>query len=74
MNTQKTTVDWLRFRAQAEPRDVLEALKPMYPHTSNARQGLSLVYLDRGLLGFKQGAAICFGAVSYTHLRAHETS
>jgi DNA relaxase NicK len=63
MNAQKTTVDWLRFRAQAEPREVLEALKPMYPVTRELRSGLSLVHLDRGLLGFKQGAAICFGDI-----------
>lgn len=30
MNIQKTTVDWLTFRTQAEPRDVLEAIAPMF--------------------------------------------
>lgn len=55
MTTQKTTVDWLRFRAQANPLDALEALKPLYgdigPH-------LRLQPLERGILGFQSGFTI----------------
>lgn len=59
MSLQATTVDWLRFRVQAEPRDVIEALKPMY-------EGLvikppSLNHLSRGMLGFQQAAQIILG-------------
>lgn len=58
MNPQKTTVDWLRFRSQTEPLAALEALKPMYgslgPH-------LRLMPLQRGILGFRQGATINIG-------------
>ena len=55
MNTQKTTVDWLRFRVQAEPRDVLQALKPMFPEVGSR---LRLNHLPRGVMGFQQGAQI----------------
>lgn len=55
MTPQKTTVDWLRFRTKTEPRDALEALRPLYgewgPH-------LRLMPLQRGILGFQQGATI----------------
>ena len=55
MSPQKTTVDWLRFRTQTEPRDVLEALRPMY---GSAGPGLKLQHLNRGIMGFQQGAVI----------------
>lgn len=58
MSPQKTTVDWLRFRTQAEPRDVLEALRPMYGVIG---PGLKLQHLQRGIMGFQQGAAIHVG-------------
>lgn len=58
MIPQKTTVDWLRFRAQAEPRDILHSMRPMFGEFSKA---LKLVHLDRGLLGFQQGAQILLG-------------
>jgi len=52
----KTTVDYLRFRTQAEPREALQALKPMFgslgPH-------LRLKPLERGVLGFQQAALVC---------------
>ncbi len=51
----KTTVDWLRFRTQAEPLQALQALRGLYgdlgPH-------LRLQHLPRGILGFEQGAQI----------------
>lgn len=56
MNPQKTTVDWLRFRSQAEPRDILQSLKPMF---GNDAQHLHFKHLDRGILGFQQAAQIC---------------
>ena len=32
MTTQatKTTIDWLRVRVKAEPRDILQAMRPMF--------------------------------------------
>jgi DNA relaxase NicK len=58
MQTQKTTIDWLRFRSQAEPRDILQTLKPMF---GNDASSLRLNHLDRGILGFQQAAQICIG-------------
>jgi phage replication initiation protein len=55
MTPQKTTVDWLRFRTQTEPRDVLEALRPMYGHLG---EYLQFRHLDKGILGFQRGAHI----------------
>jgi phage replication initiation protein len=58
MTTQKTTVDWLRFRTQAKPREGLEALRAMYgdlgPH-------LTLKLGQRGVLGFQQAAQLMIG-------------
>lgn len=58
MNSQKTTIDWLRFRTQTEPRDILEALRPMYGMSG---PGLKLQHLQRGIMGFQQGANIQIG-------------
>lgn len=58
MNTQKTTIDWLRFRVQAEPRDVLKALQPMFGNGRLEGRGLALMPLERGILGFQQASAI----------------
>jgi len=58
MTPQKTTVDWLRLRVQAEPRDILQALKPMY---GEAGPILTLKHLPRGIMGFQQGANLCLG-------------
>lgn len=58
MTHQKTTVDWLRFRTQTEPRDVLHALKPMF---GDLGTHLKLQHLQRGILGFQQGATINIG-------------
>lgn len=60
MTTQKTTVDWLRIRTQCEPREALEALKPMFGACGSL---LHLEHLQRGILGFQQGAAIHVGDV-----------
>lgn len=61
MTPQKTTVDWLRFRTQAEPRAVLEAMRPMFGADRLVGNLLNMVHLDRSILGFQQGAALCFG-------------
>lgn len=58
MTIQKTTVDWLRFRAQASPPEALEALKPMY---GDLGQHLRLQPLERGILGFQSGYTINIG-------------
>lgn len=55
MNTQKTTIDYLRFRTQAEPREALEALKPMF---GTLGSDLRLKPLERGSMGFQQAAQI----------------
>lgn len=58
MTAQKTTVDYLRFRAQAEPRAVLEALRPMF---GGVGQHLGLKHLQRGSMGFQQASQIVVG-------------
>lgn len=58
MNPQKTSIDWLRFRAQAEPRDILQSLKPMFGDSASL---LRLNHLNKGILGFQQGAQIVIG-------------
>ena len=51
----KTTIDYLRFRTKAEPREALEALRPMFgTHGTN----LSIHSLERGALGFQQAAMV----------------
>jgi phage replication initiation protein len=52
---QKTTIDWLRFRTQAEVREGLEALRPLYGEYGRA---LRLEHLDRGKDGFQQACAV----------------
>jgi DNA relaxase NicK len=58
MTSQKTTVDWLRFRTQAQPLEGLEALKPMY---GDIGHHLRLKHGQRGVLGFQQSAQIVVG-------------
>lgn len=55
MTAQKTTMDWLRFRTQAEVLGVLEALRPLF-----GAQGhwLNLEHLGRGKDGFQQAVAL----------------
>lgn len=52
---QKTTVDWLRFRTQAQPLEGLEALRSLY---GDLGQHLTLQHLERGKDGFKQAASV----------------
>lgn len=56
MTAQKTHIDWLRFRAQSEPRDVFQALKPVFPEHAKF---FNLKHQDRGMLGFQQSALLC---------------
>lgn len=56
--TAKTTIDWLRFRTQAEVPAGLEALRPLFGDTIG--RGLKLLPLDRGRDGFQQGCALLF--------------
>lgn len=58
MSPQKTTVDWLRFRAQAEPRDIIKAMRPMFGELGSS---IKLTPLDRGMLGFQQASNISLG-------------
>lgn len=58
MTSQKTTVDWLRFRTQTEPREALEALRPMFGTVGSL---LRLEHLQRGILGFQRAAQIVIG-------------
>lgn len=60
MTPQKTTIDWLRFRAKAEPRDILETLRPMY---GNLGESMGFEFQPRGMLGFKHGAKIIMAGV-----------
>lgn len=51
----KTTIDYLRFRTQAEPKEALEALRPMFGSLGSS---LRLKGLERGSMGFQQAAQI----------------
>ncbi len=54
----KTTIDYLTLRAKAEPRDVLEAMRPMF-----GTHGTSLRFnhLPRGAMGFQQASQVVIG-------------
>ena len=56
MIPQKTSIDWFRFRTQASPLEVFEALKPLFPDHAPF---FNLKHQPRGLLGFQQAALIC---------------
>lgn len=57
-DAQKTTVDWLRFRAQADPQDILKALVLMFGEGRLVVRGLCLLPLERGMMGFQRASAI----------------
>lgn len=52
----KTTIDYLRFRTQANPLEALEALKPMFGAIGSC---IKFKPLERGVLGFQQAALVC---------------
>lgn len=58
MEVQKTTVDYLRFRTQAEPLEVLEAIRPMF---GTVGSHLAVKSLQRGALGFQRALQIGIG-------------
>jgi DNA relaxase NicK len=58
MTDSKTTIDWLRFRTQAEPRDGLEALRGLFGAHGEL---LNLKPLDRAKDGFQQACAVRMG-------------
>lgn len=58
MSPQKTAIDWLGFRTQAEVLAVLEALRPMYG-TLGSR--LNLKSLPRGKDGFRMACEVRLG-------------
>lgn len=53
----KTTIDWMTFRTQADPREALEALRPMF---GTIGPDLRLKGLERGAMGFQQASNIVF--------------
>lgn len=65
MNTQKTTIDYFRFRAQAEPPAVLEALRPMF---GTVGSHLKFRHLARGAMGFQQASEIVIGDMPLARL------
>lgn len=58
MNETKTTIDWLRFRTQAEVPAGLEALRGLF---GDMGQYLGLEPLDRGADGFEQACRVQLG-------------
>lgn len=61
MTKPKTEIDWLRFRTQAEPRDIVSALDPVFgAYKEREGPALKLHLLPRGMLGFEQAAEIHF--------------
>jgi phage replication initiation protein len=55
VDAQKTAVDWLGFRTQAQPIEALEAMRGLYRY---AGPELRLVPLERGKDGFQQAFAV----------------
>lgn len=65
MDAQKTTIDYLRFRAQAQPTDVLQALRPMF---GTVGHHLQFRHLQRGAMGFQQASEIVIGDLALARL------
>lgn len=57
MNPHKTTVDWLRFRTQAEVPEVLEALRTLFGAHAD---WLHLEFIGKGRDGFQQACSIVY--------------
>ena len=60
-----TTIDWLRFRTQGEPGDVLGALRPMFGALGHY---LHLGKHGRGLFGFKHSLPVMLADVPVARL------
>jgi DNA relaxase NicK len=65
MNVQKTTIDYLRFRARAEPPEVLKALRPMF---GTIGPDLRLRPLERGADGFQQASEVVLGNMAIARM------
>jgi DNA relaxase NicK len=61
----KTTIDYLAFRAKAEPREVLQALRPMF---GTVGEHLTFRHLERGAMGFQQASQIVIGDMPVARL------
>lgn len=55
MSVQKTAIDWLRYRTQADVLPGLEALRPLYGHLGST---LRLEHLEKGKDGFQQASVV----------------
>ena len=55
MSTQKTTIDWMRFRTQGDPGQVLQAVAPLFGEFA---QYAHLGAHERGMFGFQTGLPI----------------
>lgn len=62
---QKTTIDYLRFRTQAEPPEVLEALRPMF---GDLGRHLGWQHLKRGAMGFQRASQVVLGDMPLARL------
>lgn len=61
MTSPKTSVDWFKFRAKAEPREILAAMQPMFAHTGFDGQKQDVLHiesLERGKDGWEQACRI----------------
>ena len=65
MGPQKTTIDYLRFRVQDEPRAVLEAIRPVF---GTLGPDLRFRHLERGSDGFQQASQIVVGDMPLARL------
>lgn len=63
--TTATTVDWLRFRTQAEPGQVLEAMRGLY---GDFGSHLSLGDYGRGLFGYQRSLRVTVGDMPLARL------
>lgn len=61
MTTPKTTVDWLRFRAQGEVTDGLQAVRALYGDLGGS---VDLIDFGRGRDGFQTGCSVAIADMS----------
>lgn len=61
----KTTIDYLAFRTQADPKQALEGLRPMFGTLGG---DLRLKALERGAMGFQQAAQVMFADMPIARL------
>lgn len=61
----KTTIDYLTFRTQAQPKQALEALRPMF---GTLGPDLRMKPLERGAMGFQQASQIVFADMPVARL------